>query len=61
MPEQNEGNNHTSKINIFTVSHTIFFLLGGKKMDLFAPLEVIKSTFWPDSRKKVFIKFSFGF
>ena len=31
-------------INIFPVSHTFFFLLGGQKMDLFAPQEVIKST-----------------
>ena len=25
MPEQSEGNNHTIKINVFSVSHTIFF------------------------------------
>ena len=36
MLEQSEGNNHTSKINVFPVSHTIFFLLGGQKMDLLA-------------------------
>ena len=25
MPEQNEGNNETGKINVFSVSQTIFF------------------------------------
>ena len=34
MPEQSEGNNHTSKINVFLDSHTILFLLGGQKIDL---------------------------
>ena len=34
MPEQSEGNNYTSKINVFPVSHTIFFLLGGQKLVL---------------------------
>ena len=29
-------NNHTSKINVFPVSHTISFLRGGKKMYFFA-------------------------
>ena len=29
LPEQNETNNYTSKINVFTVSRTIFVLLGG--------------------------------
>ena len=52
MPEQSEGNNHTSKINVFPVLHTIFFLLWGQKMDLFAPHGAIKSTLWPASRKK---------
>ena len=33
MPEQSEGNNHTSKINLFPVSHTIFFLLKDQKID----------------------------
>ena len=35
MPDQNEDNNHTSKINVFPVSHTIFFQRGAEKMDLF--------------------------
>ena len=52
MPEQSEGNNHTSKINVFPVLHTIFFLLAGHKVDLFAPHGAIKSTLWPGSRKK---------
>ena len=51
MPEQSEGNNHTSKINVFPVLHTIFFLLAGQKVDLFAPHGAIKSTLWPASRK----------
>ena len=37
MPEKSEGNNNTSKMNVSPVSHTIFFLRGGQKMDLFAP------------------------
>ena len=44
MSEQSEGNNHTRKINVFFVLHTIFFLLGGQQMDLFAPHRTIKST-----------------
>ena len=32
MPEQNECNNHTSKINVSPVLHTIFCPAGGKKM-----------------------------
>ena len=52
MPEQSEGNNHTSKINVFPVLHTIFFLLAGQKVDLFTPHGAIKSTLWPASRKK---------
>ena len=51
MPEQSEVNNHTSKINVFPVLHTIFFLLAGQKVDLFAPHGEIKSTLWPASRK----------
>ena len=51
MPEQSEGNNHTSKINVFPVLHTIFFILAGQKVDLFAPHGAIKSTLWPASRK----------
>ena len=35
----------------YIVSHTIFFLLGGQKMDLFVPNGAIKSTLWPASRK----------
>ena len=31
MPEQSEGNNDTSKINVFPVSHTIFFYQGVRK------------------------------
>ena len=33
MLEKSEGKNHTSKINVLSVFHTIFFLLGGQKMD----------------------------
>ena len=54
MPEQSEGNNHTSKIYVFPVLHTIFFLLAGQKVDLFAPHGAIKSTLWPASRKRLF-------
>ena len=57
MPEQSEGNNHTSKINLFPVLHTIFFLLAGQKVDLFAPHGTIKSTLWPASRKMSFVLF----
>ena len=53
MPEQREGNNHTSKINVFPVLNTIFFLLAGQKVDLFAQHGAIKSTLWPASRKKI--------
>ena len=53
MPEQSEGNNHMSKINVFPVLHTIFFLPAGQKVDLFAPHGAIKSTLWPASRKKL--------
>ena len=42
MPKQSEGNNHTSKINIFTVSHTIYFLLGVRKWIFIAPLLKIR-------------------
>ena len=52
MHEQSEGNNHANKINVFPVLHTIFFLLAGQKVDLFAPHGAIKSTLWPTSRKK---------
>ena len=51
MPQQSESKNHTSKINVFPVLHTIFFLRGGQKMDLFAPHALIKSTLWPASKK----------
>ena len=37
-------NNHTSKINLFPVSHTMFFLLRGQKMDLFSAHGAIQST-----------------
>ena len=47
MPDQSEGNNHTSKINIFPVLDTTFFSPEGQKMDLFAPQVPIKSTLWP--------------
>ena len=50
MPEKIKGNNYTSKMNVFPVSHTIFFLRGGQKMDLFAP-----STLWPAGRKNGFV------
>ena len=62
MPEQSEDNNHTSKINVFPVLHTIFFLLAGQKVDLFAPHGAIKSTLWPANKKNTKIKyFSFIF
>ena len=53
IPKQSEGNNYKSKTNVFPVSHTIFFLLGGQEIDLFAPHGTIKSTLWPASRKKI--------
>ena len=31
MPEQSEGNNHMSKINVFSILHTIFFYWGVAK------------------------------
>ena len=33
--------------------HTIFFLLGGRKMDLFAPQGAIKCTLWHASSKNI--------
>ena len=45
------GNNYTSKVNVFPVLDTIFFLQLGRKMNLFAPLGEIKSTLWPASRQ----------
>ena len=30
MPEWSDGNNHTSKINVFPVLHTIYFPFGGQ-------------------------------
>ena len=51
MPEQSEGNNHTSKINVSPVLHTIFFLLEDQEMDFFAPQGTIKCTLWSASRK----------
>ena len=32
MPEQSEGKNHTRKINVFSVLHTIFLHLGAEKL-----------------------------
>ena len=55
MPEQIEGNKYTSKINVFTVSHIISFLLGSHKMNLFAPHGAIISILWPISRKNGFV------
>ena len=57
MPEQSEGNNHTSKINVFPVLHTMFFLLAGQKVDFFASNGAIKSTLWPASRKSILYLF----
>ena len=54
MPDQSESNNYTSKVNVFPVLHTIFFLLGGQKMNLFVSRGAIKSTLWPASRKNTF-------
>ena len=39
MPEQSEGNNHTSKINVLLVPHTIVFLLAGHKVDFLTRAE----------------------
>ena len=58
MPEKNEDNNHTSKINVFPVLQMIFFQLWGQKMDLFAPHGAMKSTLWPARRKNCY-SFSF--
>ena len=44
MPQQSEGNNYTSKINVFPMLHTIYFLPEGKKKDLFDPQGAIKYT-----------------
>ena len=44
LPEQSEGNNHTSKINVFPALHTIFFLLDGSENEFACPHGVIKST-----------------
>ena len=44
MPKQSEGNNDTSKISVFPVLHTIFFLIEGRKLDLLALHREIKST-----------------
>ena len=33
--------------------YSIFFLLGGHKMDFIAPFVANKSNFWPPSRKKI--------
>ena len=46
MPEESEGNKHTSKMNVFSTSHTIYFLLGSQKMDLFDSHGAIKSILW---------------
>ena len=54
MPEQSKSNNHTSKINVFYVSHD-FFLRGGQKVDIFDTRGEIKSTLWPASRKMVLL------
>ena len=54
MLEQSEGSNHTSKINVFPVTHTIFFLLGGPKVDFIVPCGANKSILWAASRKAIF-------
>ena len=54
MPEESEGNNHTSKINVFPVLHTIFFLLAGQNMDLVSPQGAIKYTLWLAIEKNYF-------
>ena len=55
MPEQSEANNHTSKINVSPVYHTIFFPLGGQKMDLFAPTREKNALFDPIVEKFNFL------
>ena len=56
MPKQSENNNHTSKIIVFPVSHTIFYLLKDEKMHMIAPHGAIKSTLWPNIRKNHIFK-----
>ena len=58
MLEQSEGNNHANEINVFIVSHTIIFLLGGQKIDWFDLHGAIKSTLWPSSKKNTFSYYS---
>ena len=48
-------NNDSTEMNVLPVSHTIFFLRGVQKMDIFATHGEIKSTLWPDSRKMVML------
>ena len=43
MPEQSEGNDHTSKINVLPMSHTIFFYQGVEN-GFVCPHGEIKST-----------------
>ena len=67
MLEQSEGNNHTSKIDVFPISHTIFFLSRGQEMDLFDSHGAIQSTsylynktsFWGILFQRKFHKFYF--
>ena len=45
MPEQNEGDNHMSKINVSPVSHTIFFFTRVPKNEFVCPARVNKIHF----------------
>ena len=56
MPEQSEGNNRTSIINVFPVLHTIFFLLAGQKVDLYICPLVEKIEFYDPLVKKIISK-----
>ena len=54
MPEQSEGNNHTSKINVSRVAHDFFFYLKVRKWTSLSRRGK-KSTLWPASRKNIFL------
>ena len=53
MLKQSEDNNHTTRINVFSILHTVFFPTGGPKnlfflledhkVDFIAPIGVNKS------------------
>ena len=45
MLEQSEGDNHASKINVFLLSHTIFFSTMGSENRLICPARGNKTYF----------------